>query len=425
MTCGLSNEKSEGRMQPVGRFFVSALTTAFFAITVPQQIAALLSLDIAQTFFPTNFLAGSSLELQASAIGAVSQIVTINSIFEVLFALIIGVVAVRLSHRLLLIGGIVLIIISAVGCYLAPSLWILGIFFAIEGAGTVIVVIMGMTLVGEFLPFSRKSKTVSYLISATAAAAVISAPIMLLITNFGGWRLNFLLFAMPISIFGLLLIFYALPKTPRISKCVPTENVYLTSLKRVLLNKSATFCLIGGALGSTATVGAFAMAYYRQQLGLPLDFAAVVLISASLMYVVASLVVGRFVNQVGARILAFVTALLNGVFIIAFFFMPTWWIAFPLDMIHIWFGAAVFTAFSCLALDQVPNYRATMMSMRSIFSSVGGAMGAALAGAMLIIFGSYQAVGISFGIMSMASAGAFFLTRDPTKRSSTNDNSTR
>ena len=402
-------------MQPVGRFFVSALIMAFFAITIPQQIAGLLSLDIAKTFFPTNFLVGSSPELQASAIGAVSQIVTINSIFEVLFAFIVGVVAVRLSHRLLLIGGVVLIIFSAVGCYLAPTLWMLGIFFAIEGAGSVIVGIMGMTLVGEFLPFSRKSKTVSYLIGATSAAAVVSAPIILLITNFGGWRLNFLLFTMPLSIFGLLLLFYALPKTQIKLKDISSENVYLRSFKQVLLNRSAAFCLIGGALGSSATIGTFAMAYYRQQLGLPLDFATFVLFGASLMYVVASLVIGRFVNLVGARILALVAAFLNGVFIIIFFFMPTWWIAFPLDMIHIWFGAAVFIAFSCLALDQVPNHRATMMSMRSVFAGVGGAVGAALAGLMLIVFGSYQTVGISFGIMSIASAGAFFLTKDPTK----------
>jgi predicted MFS family arabinose efflux permease len=423
--CWLSKEESEGKLQPVGRFFVSALTIAFFAITVPQQIAALLSLDIAKTFFPTNFLVGSSPDLQASAIGAVTQIVTVNSFFEVIFALIMGVVAVRLSHKPLLLGGVVMIIVSAVGSYLSPTLWILGVFFAVEGAGTVIVAIMGMTLVGEFLPFNRKSKTVSYLVAATAAAAVFSAPIISLITSFGGWRLNFLLFAMPLSVFGLLLTFYALPKTQRTPKAVPTENVYLKSLKRVLLNRSAAFCLLGGALGSSATVGTFALAYYRQQLGLPLDFAAIVLVVASLMYVAASLVIGRFVNRVGARILALVTALINGVFIIIFFFMPTWWIAFPLDMIHVWFGAAVFTAFSCLALDQVPTYRATMMSMRSVFASVGGAIGAALAGAMLIIFGSYQAVGISFGIMSVASAGAFLLTRDPTKRPSTDDKCTR
>jgi predicted MFS family arabinose efflux permease len=222
----------------------------------------------------------------------------------------------------------------------------------------------------------------------------------------------------------LLLTFYALPKTQRTPKAVPTENVYLTSFKRVLLNRSAAFCLIGGAFIGSATVGTFALPFYRQHLGLPLDFAAIVLVVASLMYVIASLVIGRFVNRIGARILALVTTLINGVFIITFFFMPNWWIAFPLDMIHVWCGAAAFTAFSCLALDQVPKYRATMMSMRSVFASVGGAVGVALAGAVLIIFGSYQAVGISFGIMSGISAGAFLLTRDSTKQPSTDDKCT-
>ncbi len=410
-----SNVKSEEKVEPERRFFVPTLTIAFFAITVSGQIAALLSLDIAKTYFPTYFLPGSSPDLQASAVGAVTQIVTVNSLFEVLFALVIGVMAVRLSHKPLLLGGVVLIIISAVGSYLAPTLWVLGIFFAIEGAGTVIVAIMGMTFVGEFLPFNRKAKTVGYLVAATAAAAVISGPIITLITNFGGWRLNFLLFVMPISVFGLLLTFVAMPKTQSKHKTALGGNVYLTSFKRVFLNRSAAFCLIGGALGSSATIGTFSLAFYRQQLGLPLDYAAIIIVVASLMYVAASLVIGRFVNRIGARILALVTCLINGFLIIIFFFMPAWSIAFPLDMIHVWFGAAAFTAFSCLVLDQVPEHRSTMISMRSVFASVGGAMGAALAGTMLIIFGSYQAVGISFGIMSIAAAGAFLLTMDTTK----------
>jgi predicted MFS family arabinose efflux permease len=414
-----TEEKSSAR-----RLFIPSLVIAFFAMMISGQIAALLSLDMARTFFPTYFASGSSPDLQAAAVGAVTQIVTVNSLFEVIFALVIGVMAVRLNHKPLFLGGVVLIIVSALGSYFAPTLWILGVFFAIEGAGTVIVVITGMTLVGDAMPFNRKAKTVGYLIAATAAASIISAPIITVITNFGGWRLNFLLFVMPISILGLLLTFYALPKTLKKQKTVSTKNVYLTSFKSVFLNRSAAFCLLGGALGSSATIGTFSLAFYRQHLGLPLDYAAIIIVVVSLMFIAASLVIGRFVNRVGARILAFVTTLINGFFIIVFFFMPTWWIAFPLDMIHVWFGAAAYTAFSCLALDQVPKYRVTMMSMRSVFVSVGGAVGAALAGAMLIIFGSYQAVGISFGIMSAASAGAFLLTRDPTKRSSTDDKCT-
>lgn len=410
---------SGDKLEPVGNFFVLALMIAFFAMTISGPIASLLSLDIAKTFFPANFSAGSSQQMQAAAVGMVTQIATINNLFEVFFALVIGVVAVRFRHKPLLLAGVVLIIAAAVGCYLAPTLWVLGVFFAIEGSGSIMIAVMGMTLVGEFMPFSRKAKSVSYLIAATAAATIVSVPIINSITSLGGWRLNFLLFAMPVSVFGLLLTFYALPKTPSTHKTTPEDNIYLISFKRVLLNRSAAFCLIGGALGGSFAVGTFAMAFYRQQLGLPLGYTAIVLMAVSSMYVVASLIIGRFVNRIGARILVLAATLADSVFIITLFFMSTWWIAAFLDVIHVWFSAAAFTAFSCLALDQVPEHRSTMMSMRSVFANLGGAIGAGLAGAMLIIFGSYQAVGISFGLMSVASTVAFLLTKDSTRFPST------
>ncbi len=415
--------KSEGKGESVGSFFVLALSIAFFAITITGPIAALLSLDIAKTFFPANFLPGSSPQLQAAAVGAVTQIVTVNSLFEVLFALFMGVVAVRFRHKSLLLVGVTLIIVSAFSGYLAPTLWVLAVSFALEGAGTIMVAVMGMTMVGDFMPLNKKAKTVSYLVAATAAATVISVPVINVITNFGGWRLNFLFFAMPVSIFGLLLAFLALPKTPRKQKTAPNGNVYLNSFRRVLLNRSAAFCLIGGALGASAPVGTYALAFYRQYLGLPLGYASIIVMVASSMYVAASLIMGRLINRAGAKILVILTSLVNGIFIMTFFFMPTWWIAAILDMTHVWFGAAAFTAFSCLALDQVPEHRSTMMSMRSVFGNLGAAIGGGLGGAMLMLLGSYQAVGIALGILSIASAVVFLLTRDTTRISQTEQGS--
>jgi len=413
---GLRSGESEGKLEPVGRIFVLALVIAFFAITISGPIVSLLSLDIAKTFFPTSFSAGSSQQMQAAAIGAVTQIVTANSLFEVIFALVLGVVAVRFRHKPLLLVGVLLVIVSAVGAYFAPTLWVLGVFFAIEGAGTIMVGAMGMTLVGEFMPQKRKAKTISYAIAATAAATIVSYPIINVITNFGGWRLNFLLLAMPVSIFGLLLAYYGFPSTQSAKTTNIAGNVYLTSFKRVLLNRSAAFCLIGGTLGASGVVGTFALAFYRQQLALPLGYTSIIAMVAGLMYLTASLVIGRFVNRVGARMLVLVTTTANGIFTMTFFFMPTWWIAASLDMIHVWFYAATFTAFSCLALDQVPEHRSTMMSVRAVFVTLGGVVGAASGGAMLMLFGSYQAVGIVFGVMSVAAAGAFLLTKDTTKR---------
>jgi predicted MFS family arabinose efflux permease len=403
---------------PVGKYFVLALTIVFLAITISGPIVSLLSLDIAKTYFPESFAAGSSQAAQNAAVGAVTQIATINSAFEVVFALIMSLVAVRLKHKSLLLIGVILVFISAVGSFLAPNLLTLQVFFGLEGAGTIMVAIMGYTMVGEFLPFSKKAKTVSYLVATTALVTLVAAPPIVLISNFGGWRLNFLLLVLPVSLFGLLLAFFALPYESNSELATAGKNVYLTGFKKTFKNRSAASCLIGGMLAGATAVGTFALTFYRQQLGLPLSYASGIMMIATSMYVVASLLIGRFVNQIGARILVIVAALGNGIFTSIFFFMPSWWIALPLDMLHVWFGAATFTAFQCLILDQVPEHRPTLLSLRSIFGNLGLAIGAALGGAMLILFGSYQAVGVAFAITSFAAAGAFLMTKDTTKASS-------
>jgi Na+/melibiose symporter-like transporter len=62
-----------------------------------------------------------------------------------------------------------------------------------------------------------------------------------------------------------------------------------------------------------------------------------------------------------------------------------------------------------------------MMSLRSIFTEMGGAIGAALGGALLVLFSynlalSYQTVGIAFGAIGIAASAVFyFLTKDPNK----------
>jgi predicted MFS family arabinose efflux permease len=206
-----------------------------------------------------------------------------------------------------------------------------------------------------------------------------------------------------------------LPNHRAVKRLNSNKHPSLDGFKSFLINKSAVLTLVAGMLGRTSIMGTFAIAFYRQQLGLPLNFASMIFMIAIGMYALASLIVGRFVNRVGARTLGTICAFVNGIFIMVFFFMPTWYFALPLDMMHVWLGAIVFTSFQCLTLDQVPNYRPTMMSLRSLFLTLGAMIGAALGGTILIVFGSYTSVGILFGVLSIASAIAFFGTKDTTK----------
>ena len=282
----------------------------------------LLPLDMAKTFFPESFVAGTSVAVQRAAIGAITQISTVNSVFEAAFAVVMGALVVRFKHKSLLLVGLLLLLISAIGSFFAPALPILQVFFALEGAASIMVGIMGLTMVGEFLPSQKKAKAVGYLVAATSLATLVGIPLIGLITSFGGWRLNFMLFVLPVSVLGLILAFIALPRKSSIKPLVPDKNAYLTSFKQVLMNKFAVSCLIGGMLGSAVVVGLFAVTFYRQNFGVSLGFATGIMFVAVLMYVVASLVIGRLVSKTGAKKLTVIGALGNGIFTIVFFLCP-------------------------------------------------------------------------------------------------------
>ncbi len=395
----------ENEKESPGKLFLPSLVFSFFAVSISAPMLVLLTVDMAKTFF------GNA---QPASVGAVAQVSAVNSAAEVVFALLMGVLAVRFRHKSLLLIGVLLLFISAVGSFFAPTLLLLQVFYALEGGATVIVGIMGLTLVGEYLPSQRKAKAVSYLVAGTALASIVALPMILFINHVGGWQLNFLWFVLPVSVAGLVLAFFALPAGPNRKPLAEGKGAYLTSFKQVLLNKSAASCLIGGLLIGALSGGLFAIAFYRTRFSVSTNFAGVIFVIAGAMYIVASLVVGRLVNRFGAKTLAVGGAFGGGALMMLFFFMPNFWAAFTLDMVHVWFAAAAFTAFTVLALDQVPKSRGTMMSMKTMFGTIGGSIGAAVGGAMLVLFASYQAVGLVLGAMGVVAAAVFYLfTKDP------------
>jgi MFS family permease len=135
-------------------------------------------------------------------------VVTANTIFEVFFAVLMGFIAIRFRFRPLILIGVGLVLVSAIGSFFTPNLIFLAICSGIEGGGTVMVGIAGMSMVGQYMPFEKKAKTVSYLIAVTMVVSLVGAPIVTAITNFGGWRINYLLFSVPISAIALFTLLF-------------------------------------------------------------------------------------------------------------------------------------------------------------------------------------------------------------------------
>jgi predicted MFS family arabinose efflux permease len=402
-TQGSSEQAAISEKVAGNRMFIPSLAVAGFAVSISAPMLSLLTVDIAASF--------------NVSVGVAAQLSTVNSTAEVIFALLMGALAVRFRHKSLLLIGTSLVIVSAFIGFFAPTLITLQLAYALEGGGTVMVNVMSMTLIGEYMPAHKKAKAVSYILAIVSLASLVGNPMIGFVTNVGGWRSVFMFLVLPMSTLGLFLSTLSLPSIATKNKNPIQTMDYVKNFRQVLSNRSAAGCLFGFifAAAGTGSFGVFAIAYYREHFLVPRDATVIIMLAVSGLFIISALFVGRIVNRFGAKNISVVGTFLTGVLSIAFFLVPTLEAALTLNMIQAWFFSFAATAFSCLVLDQVPQSRGTMLSLRSVSGSVGTAIGAAIGGALLVV-SSYQAVGLAFGTICVV-AGVIYLlfTKDPPK----------
>jgi predicted MFS family arabinose efflux permease len=79
-----------------------------------------------------------------------------------------------------------------------------------------------------------------------------------------------------------------------------------------------------------------------------------------------------------------------------------------------WFMGMMASAASSLTLEQVPRFRGSMMSISSVATNLGAAVGAAVGG-MALVWYDYDVLGAILGGMGIIAAIIFYLvTKDPT-----------
>jgi predicted MFS family arabinose efflux permease len=128
------------------------------------------------------------------------------------------------------------------------------------------------------------------------------------------------------------------------------------------------------------------------------------------------LVSGLVVNRFGRKTSTVLTAFLAGIFTITYACVLNLWLSLALSLIGSWFFGMVTSAASSLTLEQVPEFRGTMMSIDTAAINLGYALGTALGGLTLLSF-DYEGLGIVLGVMGVAAAIVFhFLTTDPTRK---------
>ncbi len=380
------------------KLLIPSLAMAVFVTFTLDLLAQLFLVDISSTFDVTR--------------GVASQIQLTSSLAAIIFALLISALSIRFRYKSLLTVGVLCIVIGGIGCFLAPSFVFLQVFFLLNGVGSAMVIPMAIALIGETYTINKRAKAIAWITAAGGSVAFIAVPAMGLLAQLGTWRTSILGFVLPVSIIALMLAFFVLPSFGK-----PKTNVkeqYLSSYKEILLNRSASTCLIGAMLHSFVPVmgTVFGIAFFRDTFSLSSNFGIGLLIGFAIFYTIGGLAAGRLVNRFGRKKMTSMAILMEGICTILFATLPFFPLALAFSFSSPFFGGMAATSINSLVLEQAPKSRGTMMSLRSAFGNLGLLLAVAVGGVVLDGFG-YPVVGILLGTVGIFAANVFyFLTKD-------------
>ncbi len=391
----LPEDEKHGNRLLIPSLFVSQLSTRPAGI-----LMGFILMEIAQTFGTTVGIAG--------------QIVTAASLAGMIVSPFLAALSIKYKPKTLLLAGISLITVSALGCSFAFSYASTLVFYSLSGLGAAMVTPMIMTIIGENIPEKRRAGTIGLIIASTPILSTLMGLTITWIVS-RGWRTAYLLFVFPITTACLVLAVLGLRRTADSEQRQGASRSISGGFKEILRNRSALACLLGTILTQIAWAGTmwYIVSFYRQHWGLPTEFVGVIWSSNTFAYVTGSMLSGRVVPRIGRKRLTGLTALIVGALMIAYPNAPNYYVSI-LSHLSIAFMLAFWTSSSNdLALAQVPDYSGAMMSLNTGSNRLGGAMGSALGGLVLTL-GGYSLLGIASGLAGILAFLVIFLfARDP------------
>lgn len=379
-----------------------------------------LLLGVFLTFTFTIFLSNAMINVASTlkiTVGTTSQILTISSFVGLIVGFIMGFLTVKFNHKSLFLLGVAFFGVGALGWFFASDFTALLFFSFFLGIGAAMTGIVVFALIGDFLPLKKKGMAVGLAMAGAFTADLIVPQVTSVITNAAGWRDVTLWFIFPIAVICLLFGFFILPSKPRQDQAA-NKPQYMNAFKQILLNKSALACVVGTALISFSFLSpVYAVSFFRLHFHESLSLGAIFYSLASAMGILGVLVGGRLINRIGRKPLFVVTSVIQGMFATLITFMPNAWASAAMWMVSAAFASVTITCLTSLVLEQVPNFRGTMMSLNSSFQYIGLIVGLIISGLALNLYANdFQILFIMFGICGAASSAVVFLfAKDPCK----------
>jgi predicted MFS family arabinose efflux permease len=232
----------------------------------------------------------------------------------------------------------------------------------------------------------------------------------------GGWQLAFLGFVFPVTVLGFVLAWKAIP-TIVPPKRSPRRAALFQGLKAVSGNRSAMLSLVGTvlAMSSMNFWAVFSTSFWRQQFLVSRDFMSWFNIANTPCFAVGSLLCSRLSHRFGRRLVTVLAVFFQGVSVYGVSTATEVWLSLAFGLLSSFIGGIMITALTSYNLEQDPQYQGTMMSLSFMATNMGGIVGGAVGGIMLLLF-NYRVLGMTLGTLGIIASLIFqCCTKNPTK----------
>ena len=350
-------------------------------------------------------------------VGVMSQIRSIASIVTVTFSLVMGILTIKYKPKQLLLIGVSLFIVAALGCSFAKTYNLMLFFYALTGIGNAMIIPTSQAIIGESFDVENRARAISYLtMSFTLVSALISSPVINQLAVWGGWRLSFLGYVFPGAVVGLLFAYFGIPGTYKENTDFSDKQSYVQVLKEIVSNRSALACIACAALGTASftSVGTYGVSSFVERFNMPPEWRAPMWSVLTFTGSLGSYLSGHLVARFGRKPVSLVSSLIMGFLTISFMNVNEFLFAGVLITLNgiawtIWYPAA-----TSLTLEQNAEYRGSIMSLNEASRSLGMALGVSLGGFVLLRFG-YGSLGIMLGGLGIITSLFYYLfSIDPT-----------
>jgi MFS family permease len=384
------------------RLFLPLLILSFFSINTFAVVVKTLLVDIAESF--------------NVSIGAASQLLSVGLFMGIIMGVAMSFLAIKYKHKSLYVLGFAFLSIGILGSFFAPNFASMLIFQAVMAIGGAMVGILVFTLIGVLLPLKQRGEAIGLTMAALFAASILVPPLSSSIVTIGSWRSVLLWFIFPLSLACLILSLLVIPSKPE-QQGLTVKPQYREALKQIYLNRSSTACIASSALlAIIRLVPLYAVSFYRIDFHEPLNTAALFLTIASIGSGVGALVAGRMVNRFGRKPLTVVTAFVSGVLAVVFSFIPNVWISVAFWALCAASVGMSDTALTGLVLEQVPEFRGSMVSVQTMFRNIGLILGTMISGILLNIYlNNFNLLMVIYGTCGIAAAPILLLAKDSCK----------